>query len=94
MAVAACRTGSGTERSPSTTFGSRTHSENSVSGMITVVSVSPVYGISTMKMASDGIAYTTLVADSTGGYSHPQRTQAMPSGTEMTRPSRAGMTPR
>src|ERR1019366_7545522 len=39
MAVAACRTGSGTARSPSTTFGSRTHSENSVSGMITVVSV-------------------------------------------------------
>src|ERR1017187_4736664 len=94
MAVAACRTGSGTARSPSTTFGSRTHSENSVSGMITVVSVSPVYGISTMNRASDGSAYSTLVADSTGGYSHPQRTQAIPSGTEITRPSSAGTMPR
>ena len=42
MAVAAWRTGSGTERSPSTTLGTSTHSENSVSGMITVASDSPV----------------------------------------------------
>ena len=62
--------------------------------MITVVSVSPVYGISTMNRASDGSAYRTLAADSTGGYSHLQRTQAMPSGTEMTSPSSAGTMPR
>ena len=94
IAVAACRTGSGTERRPSTTAGSRTHSENSVSGMITVVSVSPVYGISTMNRASEGSAYSTLVVESTGGYSHFQRMQAMPSGSEMTRPSSAGTIPR
>ena len=56
IAVAACRTGSGTERRPSTTFGTSTHSENRASGMITVVSVRPVYGISTMNRASDGSA--------------------------------------
>ena len=67
MAVAAWRTGSGTDRMPSTTLGTSTHSENSVSGMITVVSVRPVYGISTMNRASEGSAYSTLVADSTGG---------------------------
>src|ERR1017187_2242402 len=94
MAVAACRTGSGTERSPSTTAGTSTHSENSVSGMITVVSDSPVYGISATNSASDGIAYTMLVPDSTGGYSQPQRTQTIPSGTAMTRPSSGGTSPR
>ena len=56
MAVAACRTGSGTERRPSTTAGTSMHSENSVSGMITVVSDRPVYGISATNSASDGIA--------------------------------------
>ena len=42
MATAACWTGGGTARSPSTTFGISTDSENKVSGMITVQSVSPV----------------------------------------------------
>jgi hypothetical protein len=42
MAVAACRTGGGTERSPSTTFGTSTHRENRLSGMITVASPRPV----------------------------------------------------
>ncbi len=44
-------------------------------------------------MASDGIAYMALVSDSSGGYSQPSRTQAMPSGTETTRPISAETTP-
>ena len=42
IASAAWRTGGGTDRRPSTTFGIRTDSENRVSGMITVQSVRPV----------------------------------------------------
>ena len=42
IAVAAWRTGCGTDRRPSTTLGISTDSENRVSGMITVQSVRPV----------------------------------------------------
>ena len=42
IAVAAWRTGSGTERSPSTTLGTSTHSENRVSGISSVRLPSPV----------------------------------------------------
>ena len=44
-----------------------THSENTVSAMITVVSVSPNAGISAMNSASDGTAYRMLTTVSTGG---------------------------
>ena len=44
-----------------------THSENTVSAMITVVSVSPNVGISAMNSASDGTAYRMLITVSTGG---------------------------
>jgi len=56
IAVAACVTGAGTERRPSTTFGRMTQSENTVSAMMTVVSESPKAGIRATKSASDGIA--------------------------------------
>jgi hypothetical protein len=49
-------TGPGTPRRPSTTFGRITQSENTVSPITTVVSVSPNAGISAMNRASDGIA--------------------------------------
>ena len=56
IAVAACLTGLGTPRRPSTTFGRITQSENTVSPITTVVSVSPNAGISAMNRASEGIA--------------------------------------
>ena len=56
IAVAACLTGAGTARSPSTTFGRMTHSEKAVSPMMTVVSVSPKAGMSAIHSASDGTA--------------------------------------
>ena len=56
MAVAACRTGSDTDASPSTTFGTSTDRLYSVSGIMTVDAVSPVYWMKIMNSASDGIA--------------------------------------